>query len=177
MSFVGYANLPARDPDIHGVGRAWKVLAPDAPQWQQQASCGAWLVHAPHGHPFWTWYAVQCISLREIAGQDRPPHLQFPGASHEWLVLALNPEQPLPDIERWNGPGTPPMQYLEPIDQCVQFIVADDDQARELCELTVRHILSGVSPDQDFREYWRTAIANTAEHIRLGGHPDGPAHA
>jgi hypothetical protein len=115
---------------------------------------------------------VQVVHLRQLEGQPLAK-LQFPGASHELLVLALNPDEPLPDVKRWGSPGTPLMKWLEPVDQCVQFIVADDDQARSVCEMAVRHIvLHGQSPDQDFRNYWASAIANTAEHARLGGHPD-----
>lgn len=168
-----YGNEPTVSPDLEGYGRAWRIEPPaSTPEHQKQAGCGQWLVHAPHGHPFWPWYTVQAVHLRPLDGQP-PAKVQFPGATHEWLVVALNPEEPLPDVTNWGAPGTPPMRHMEPIDQCVQFIVADDDQARELVELTVKHILlDGVSPDQDFRSYWERAIANTAEHIRLGGHPD-----
>jgi hypothetical protein len=166
-----YENQPARDPDLAGMGRAcaWRIEPPeDAPP---HAGVGQWLVHAPHSHPWWPWYAVQAVHLRAVEGKPAA-HLQFPGATHEWLVLALNPEEPLPDIDRWGADGTPPMRHLEPVDQCVQFIVADDEQASELVELTVRHILEGVSCDQDFRGYWQRAVATTAEHVRLGGHPE-----
>lgn len=173
-----YGNEPIRTPEFQGIGgRAWHVKTPEtALEHQKQAACGSFLVHAPNAHPLWSWYAVQCIHLRQLDGQP-PAHFQFPGASHEWMVLALDPREPIPDVDRWNAPGTPPMRHLEPIDQCWQFIVADDEQAFELCELTVRCIVEqGVSPDQDLRSWWKAAIANTAEHIRLGGHPEGRAH-
>jgi hypothetical protein len=156
-------------PTVPGVARAWRLEPAE-----KLAGVGQWLVHAPHGHPFWPWYVVQAIHLRPLEGQP-PAHVQFPGASHEWLVVALNPEAPLPDVDRWAAPGTPPIRYLKPVDQCWQFIVASDEQAAQLCEQAVRCIVQGVSPDQDFRAWWKAAIANTAEHVRLGGHPDGMA--
>lgn len=172
MNAKPYSNQPTAAPDLEGYGRAWKVECPDALAHQREAACGQWLVHAPHGHPWWPWYAVQAVHLRPLEGQP-PAALQFPGASHELLVVALDPDKPLPEVKRWGSPDTPPMCHLEPVDQCVQFIVADDDQARQVCELVVRHIvLDGQSPDQDFRAYWASGIANTAEHVRLGGHPD-----
>lgn len=137
--------------------------------WQRKADCGMWLVHAPHGNPFWPWYMVAVVNLRDHKGQTGSPFIQFPGASHELLVVALNPEDPLPDVDAWTQP-----RYLVPVDQCVQFIVADDKQATSLLDVVVKGILSGISPDQDYRALWREMVAQTAEHIRLGGHPDMP---
>jgi hypothetical protein len=169
---MSYGNEPAREPDTLGAsGRAWKVGVPDeTPDFQREAECGVWIVHAPHAHSVWWWYAVMVVSLREIPGAP-PSRLQFPGASHELLIVALNPEEPLPDVDRWGAAGTPPVRYLTPIDQCVQFIVADDEQAQTLANLVVDVIADGMSPDQDFRGWWQDCVAKTSEHLRLGGHP------
>ena len=160
---MSYGNAPTREPDISGAGRAWRVTAKDP---EEHAGIGAdWLVHAPFAHPFWWWYAVSAIHLRPLPGKG-PAHIRFPGATHEILFVALNPEKPLPDISAWQGPA-----YLTPIDLEHQFIVQDDEKAREITDLVVAHICEGVSPDQDFRAYWRDVINRTAEHARLGGHP------
>lgn len=167
-----YGNEPTTEPDLAGVGRAWKLdldLYRDGPNMMpdHEGTVAWWLVHAPGAHPFWSWYVVGTVHLREIEGQTRRPHLQFPGASHEILFVALNPEHPLPSLDAWAD-----IQFLEPLDLVEQFIVSDDDAAAELTELVVKHIVDGMSPDQDHRQYWAGAIARTAEHIRLGGHPD-----
>lgn len=173
MSVPRYENQPTRAPDVDGHAKAWRIKSPSAPAWQNEGCAAAWLLHVPWAHPLWSFYVLQTIALRSIEAEDRPPVLQFPGASHEMLVSALNPDMPLADIDDWNGPGTPPMAYLEPFDQCVQFIVADDAQAELVSDLVVRAIVEGnLSPDSDFRGLWRETIANTAEHVRLGGHPD-----
>jgi hypothetical protein len=65
------------------------------------------------------------------------------------------------------------MRFLSPIDLCHQFIVKDDEQATELGEGVVKAIvLHGASPDQDFRQQWIETVNRTAEHLRLGHHPE-----
>lgn len=164
-----YGNEPTAPPDLQGRGRAWKVRGTSVTE--ENASIGAdWLVHAPHGHPLWPWYAISGIHLRPLPIKG-PPHLQFPGATHEIMFLALNPEKPLPSIDDWHG-----MAWLEPIDLAHQVIVQSDEKAVELVELVVRHIvIDGANPDQDFRAYWRSAINQTAEHLRFDGHPGAEA--
>jgi hypothetical protein len=167
---MSYGNEPAKAPDIEGIGKAWKVPRTSAhdevADWG--GDCGQWLVYdGTRAHPFWWWYVVGCVHLRPLEGQSKPPVVDFPGATHEIMFLALNPEVPLPDLGDWQGAS-----FLQPADLVRQFIVNDDLQARELCELVVRHICDGHSPDVDFRHYWEAAIDSSAEHARLGGHPD-----
>lgn len=163
---MSYGNLPTTEPDHQGLGCAWKIpmtRKEEKPDWA--ATVSMWLVSAPYAHPFWWWYAVTCISLRDIPGVP-PATVQFPGATHEIMFVALNPERPIPDLADWQG-----MSHLEPLDLVHQFIVGSDEDAEKLTEVVVKHIVAGNSPDQDHRSYWRDAINLTAEHLRLDGHP------
>jgi hypothetical protein len=171
-----YGNEPTKPPDIGGIalggsGRAWKIATTDPEILEENvdwnAGVGSYLVHAPHGHPYWYWYCVGCVHLRDIPGQSRPPRRDFPEATHEMMFLALNPEAPIPDVDDWQG-----MRHLSPVDLEHQFQVNSDEEAAELTELVVRHICAGQSPDQDFRTYWRGMIDETAERIRLGKRSD-----
>lgn len=165
-----YGNEPTKVPDIAGEGgRAWRIPLEAVVDKRPNASVGSdWLVHAPGSHPLWWWYMIGVVHLRPTAG--KPAKVAFPGATHELMFIAISPEYPLPDVDRWEK-----MHHLEPLDLAEQFIVTDDAQACELGDLIVKHIVfEGASPDQDHRAYWKVAVANTAEHLRLGGHPDGP---
>jgi hypothetical protein len=103
----------------------------------------------------------------------KPPVIRTPGATHELIIAALNPDQPLPDLEAV-GRGEASFQFLTPIDVMEQFTVTDDAMAYRLCELAVRSCVDGfMSPDQDWRSSWRTSIAHTAQHLRDGVHAEG----
>ena len=128
-----------------------------------------WIVHAPGAHPFWTYWAVSIVHLRPIAGA-KPPHKKFPGATHEFMILALNPDKPLPSLDV-PSTGKWPLYFLEPFDVVEQFEAATDAIANEIGELAVRAIVAGkASPDQDYRSWWAEAIRETAEHYRSGKH-------
>lgn len=163
-----YENVPTIAPDVKGpAARAWRIEF-DPKNVLTPLQMGAYLVHAPASHPMWPWYGIQAIALKDHPTTGQPCHVHFPGASHEFTVLALNPEKPLP-----TPPNPAGFHFLEPADQCVQVILADDDQARQMIGLVIRAVCEGVLiPDQDWRSYWRTTLANTAEHIRLGEHPE-----
>jgi hypothetical protein len=169
-------NEPVRPPDLHGAGgqrRAWLTnISRRVPKAKRETTVVQWLVEAPGGRPLWSWswYIVACVHLREVKGAPAPS-LHFPGATHELIMVALDPAARLPSVEAWGRPGTPQPRILMPLDQCVQFIVADDEQAAVLTVKCVEVIMAGMTPDSDFRGWWGEAVASTAEHIRLGGHP------
>lgn len=174
----------SRPPDFEGVARAWRIRAGDATErghadsWGHgSAGVGAdFLIHGPY-HPFWNWWYVSIIHLRPIESAP-PPHVHFPGATHEVLCLSLDPEPrngrpAFPDLERIESgdvehglPG-----FLQPADWVVQVVLPSDEEARRLGDLIARHICAGQSCDSDFRGYWERTLATTAEHLRLGGHP------
>lgn len=149
-----------KDPDLSGpAARAWK-----SPHGEEGAGRGAWVVHAPGSHPLWPWHAISAVHLRPVEGMP-PPNLRFPGASHEVLVLALNPDHYPPDPDGY-------LRWLMPPDVAAQVMGLTDDQARQLVELCAKAVCQGLLvPDSDHRAAWDQTIALTAEHMRLEGHP------
>lgn len=161
-----------RPPDYQGVyGQAWQFrgeLKDEA--WRVDRWCGTWLVRCPGAHPFWSFHTIQAISLAEHPEQPNPPFLRFPGATHELMVLALNPEHDAgidPDVME-------SMKWMVPPDFAGQAILPSDAHAKELVEFAARACCDGVIvPDSDFRAHWQGMLDRTAEHMRIGGHPDG----
>lgn len=161
------AWLSQRTPDLTGPGgEAWRItLRPQTPA--ETGGVAVWLVHAPHAHAFWSYYAMSVVHLRPIPGV-KPAHRVHDDVTHELLVLALDPGYAPPDPMDWRD-----MHYLTPADVVEQFQVPDDTAATRLLEAAVRTCCRGVvSPDQDYRSWWRGAIAKTAAHER-GEHSHG----
>jgi|KBSSwiStaDraftv2_1062776.scaffolds.fasta_scaffold00388_42 hypothetical protein len=155
-----------RAPDAEGVGRAWRITLTG--QHVDQSACvRSYVVHAPHGNPMWPWYMIACVHLRDVQGQSRPPHRQFTEASHEYLFLAIDPKT-YPNVhpDDWKGG----VQWLTPVDLVHQVANLTDPQASGVLDAIVNRIVTGASPDQDWRSMWRTAIDATAEHYRAGIH-------
>lgn len=156
-------------PTLSGAaGRGWlcdmssyKHARPDT-----QATIAMWVLNIPGAHPLWSWWGMAMIHLRPIAGV-KPPCIDMPGATHELIILALQPNEPVPD------PRGPDFNFaiLTPMDVAEQVKLETDAQAEELCTAAARACCEGrLSPDQDFRSAWHNALHHSAEHIRSGLH-------
>lgn len=163
----GHPNIPG------AFGNAWLCQPPKQGPKDWTANVRQYQVNRPGAHPFWSWWVVSCSSLRDIPGVA-PAKKHYPEAEHEFVIIALNPDQPVPDPdEQANGRR---YQFLTPIDVVHQFNGLDDAQCGELVDLAVRMIVErGMSPDQDYRHLWKELIANTVEHLATGGHPKSKA--
>lgn len=151
-----------RKPDLNGpAGRAWRI-----PNAREGAQVGGWFLLAPGSHPFWPWKVLTGVHLRgEIDGQ--PAHIQFPGATHEVLLLALDPDHAPPDVDVNRF-----AHWLTPPDLVHQLILPNDDALVELLELCAHAVVEGILvPDSDYRRAWASSLDQSAEHARLGGHP------
>jgi hypothetical protein len=130
------------------------------------ANLDTWIITAPIWHPLWSQYNLSVVSLADIPGQqDAIKHT--PDATHELLVLALNPDHgPYGCETRPND-----LEVLLPVNISEQFTTTDD-HARELAELCVKAVLDGrLNPETGdaptrIREEWRAAIAQTIGHDR-----------
>lgn len=157
-----------RDPDVTGAyARLWETRIVAVTDHAEPTLRG-YLMHAPLAHPAWAWHVMYVIHLRPCERHGEAT-LFFPGATHEVMVLALHPdhddELDPDDHTTWH--------ILRPPDAVVQVILADDQQAVELLGLAAAAISVGLLvPDSDHRRSWASSLALTAEHIRLGGHPD-----
>jgi hypothetical protein len=130
------------------------------------ADLGGWLIQHPGAHPFWQFWCVTCVTLKDVEGMP-PAKKHFPEATHEILFLAINPDYP-PDPEEFLQGA--PMHWLSPTDLVYQTELPSDDLAIELMELAAKDIvLRGTSPDQDYRSHWKKTLDLTCDHLR-GGH-------
>jgi hypothetical protein len=155
-----------RTPDFSGVAgwRAWTVkntlAKPD-----HAASVASYLLFCPGAHPLWSYWNLGVVHLRPLPGV-RPAIITRPGATHEILMAALDPDTtPDPDDV---GEGWP---WLRPFDLVEQFQVPGDEYARQLARLMVEMIMHGNSPDSDYRRSWQNVVQATAAHYREGRHP------
>lgn len=152
-------------------GKAWKcgLTLPETASEEDraafEASVGEYIIHAPHAHPFWSWYYLAGITLRDIPGSP-PASRQFEGATHELLVLSLDPDKPAP---RPNGEfgQQGALHPLSPPDHVIQTMFVNDEQFGEIVDLFAQAVVNGVlSPDCDWRERWRQTMTHTVDHYR-----------
>lgn len=152
-----------RTPDLEGpAGRAWRSPLEGH---GVHATLSAWLVNVPGAHPFWSWWTVGVVHLRELEGFP-PPHKRYPEAAYEFMIFAINPEQcPEPDPDDVGHP------LLTPPDVIEQFHGVLDADVVHICDLAVKAVVDGrISPDQDYRAHWHQVLTNTVEHFRQGLH-------
>ena len=157
-----------RDPDIEGpYGRAWFMPYKDPEVPDHQACLGSWLLNVPGAHPFWEYWLVTIIHLRDIPG-SRPAIKHYAEAEYEFGINSINPEEcPAPDPDNVRE-GYP---LLQPSDVVEQFHGISDRDALRVAEAGVRAMVHGrISPDQDFRSMWSRLISDTVAHFRAGAH-------
>jgi hypothetical protein len=143
---------------------------------EQVATLSHWFVSSPAAHPVWPHYLFLTVRLRDVEGQSRPPTKPFPDATHNIMLVALNPE-----IGPWTAENVTE-KMLAPRDQSAfltplnasEFVGnATDAQAIELTHLLARAMVDGIVPIEpgDWgRARWTQCIASTMEHIQTGGH-------
>ena len=127
------------------------------------AHIGTWLLHCPGQSPAWEHYMLSAVHLRPIPGESKPATIKVPGATHEFLVLALNPE-------RTPTPDNPPWPHLTPANVVEQVELPDDAAAAELLALCAQAVVDGVLPAEPPLagqvEPWRTVLIKSAAHAR-----------
>ncbi len=132
------------------------------------ATVAFWFIHAPGQSPAWDKYGLGVVHLRDVPGQSRPPVRRFPSMTHEVLLVAYDPQRDpqATDPESWSP--------LHPVNLCEQVALPGDAAAAELLDLCARAVVAGVlwaeAPLAGQREPWRSALAQTASHLRGEGH-------
>lgn len=177
-------KLPVTTPDRKGPhGLAWKhdlaaieqkhlgkLRAP------AELTVASWVVHAPYAHPVWHSYLIACVSLRNVAGVP-PAKINLPGATHEVMVYALNPDHPvtIDDLPH----------VLQPANFHGQFIEPSDEAAAARVDQTVQDVIDArLSPDTDYARHWihRFSDSNVLDKEHVGEtrivteQPDGTVH-
>lgn len=162
------------------LGTARRV--PDGAFADRPAALTLWIITAPAWHPLWSQYSLSVVSLADIPGT--PPAIKkFPGATHELLVMALNPDHGPYDAHTVRSDT---LHHLTPINIAEQFTTTDT-QAQQLATLCVRAVVDGrLNPEtadapERIRASWSQAIEETldhASHDRPGSDaPTAPAPA
>lgn len=169
-------------------GRAWKLdIPPDSDNPQYKATVCHYLVTAPSYHPLWFQYNLAVVRLAKIKGLPEPV-LQFPGATHELIVAALNPETGHGEAGHYPEHHTPAcmngehvakgnLSFLFPINIAWQ-VIATDEEMEALADVAVVAVVAGQwnpetsdSPDR-IREAWNAGLTRTLAHQR--GEPHAP---
>lgn len=161
------------------------------PGWQPDwdASLGLFFITGPF-HPFWHWWAVTLCHLRDLPNV-RPARKHYDGAEYEFSIWSLaahrhGDQRPF-KLDELNAVDNRWSQYaLTPADVVKQFDVGTmrpveerDRIARRILDLAVDAIVDGkMSPDSDYRSWWKRAIDETVEHELAGGlhRSDGRSH-
>lgn len=168
-------------PTIEGPrGRVWDARAfqlPPNPPPAWQGSVAQYIANVPSAHPLWKWWMISAIHLRPIDGV-KPATLKRPTATHEFIILSMNPECGEPDLDNFHAwldqqrDHLPRRSvYLSPPDLVFQIDGSTDEITAEICRLLVKSFCDGTgSPDSDFRRVNEAAILATLDHLRAGKH-------
>lgn len=157
-----------RAPDYRGVmGDAWrhdldrvgKRYPNGAPR---ELTVASWIVTAPYAHPAWHSYAIFGLSLRDHP-QWKPAIIHLPGATHEILVAALDPQFPT-TID--DSP-----HFLTPLNFTGQVIETSDESFARRVDEAVRDVADGkLNPDTDWIRHWmhRFGSSNVLDPVHAG---------
>lgn len=135
---------------------------------------GTWLISAPSYHPIWSQYVMSIVSLEDHPALG-PAFKKFDGATHELLVLAIDPDHPqtVETVRQHCLSGKLP--YLKPVNIAEQF-ECTDDEIRRVCWLAAMAVVNGqLNPETSdapsrIREGWLTSCTKTLAHIRGEAH-------
>ena len=132
-----------------------------------RGSVASWFLRCPNQSPAWDCYVLSVVHLRPVDGQP-PAIINLPGATHEVLLIALDPAtEPEPTkIGTW--------RFLRPINVAEQVILPDDEAAVQIACSAARAVVEGVLPAEPLlagaMEPWRTSMIKTAAHLRGEDH-------
>ncbi len=145
-------------------GTATEVLVESAEP-DHQAHIGTWLLDCPAQSPAWRHYMLACVHLRPLPGQSKPATIREHGATHEVLLLALDPKcNPTADDQ----PGT--WDFLRPFNVMEQVELPSDEAAAEMLARCAKAVVDGILPATPplagAVEPWRTTLIKSAAHAR-----------
>lgn len=100
------------------------------------ASIGTWFIEAPGQSPAWRHFVLSAIHLRLIEGV-KPPVIREAGATHEFMMLALDPaKNPEPlNPTTWS--------FLLPFNLEEQVTVYSDAAAAQILDLCASNVAHG----------------------------------
>jgi hypothetical protein len=126
---------------------AWREIHPAA----AGVFNAAWIINAPWAHPVWHQYAMLLYDLT-TPHPDGPSIIHLPGATHEFLLYALDPAHP---VAKDAPIHKITIRRLHPANYGYQFKADSNDAALERVQAIVDAIVAErLSPDTDFRQQW-----------------------
>lgn len=147
------------------------------------ATVGHWLITYPPAHPLWSQYYLSGIRLMPLDGFG-PAKLQFPGATHEIMLVVLHPDYGPYTVEsmaKYSTPGSPEFQrlpLLTPINIAWQF-AGTDEECRKLMQAAAWGVVANIlwPETADAPEYvrsgWDYSLTETLKHFRGQPHDAG----
>jgi hypothetical protein len=164
-----------REPDLAGIAKAWKIkmtqemIDAHIKEWgYPHTGIATWYVNGPD-HPFWNWWLISVISLKDILGVP-PAQKKYPEAEYEYTCYSLKGTPNIDAIDKGDYDNRGFENILEPSDVQFHFHGVTDKQAEEICDAAVFAIVQGQSCDSDFRNWWEQMLINTVTHYKLGVH-------
>jgi hypothetical protein len=131
------------EPIVGRHGKAWKCALPAHPEGKKDwtATLEIYLLDLPNHHPAWEYYIISLITLKNIAGVADAKK-DFPEATHEVLILALDPGTPedpiLPEPEKPQD-----FKWLMPANFVAQTPIGDDELAKKLLRAYAKMCIDG----------------------------------
>lgn len=114
----------------------------------------AYRVFRPNDHPFWSHYSVSLVHLRPLEGAP-DAKLQFPGATHELVVYALDPSA----NHDLTSLSAMLRSRLEGPNLVEQFVAVSDEAAMDVLD---RFMARVQSLDTDFRSHMQKVLRDAA---------------
>lgn len=111
----------------------------DRPNPDTVASLERWILHLPGHHAAWDFYALLCCSLADFPGVP-PAKKHFPGATHEFVVGAINPDFPRSNLDAGG------VDLLEPLNYVEQLALPNDAAASRILEAVAADFVNGNLP-------------------------------
>lgn len=163
------------DPDKKGVASAWLMPYTKESNKQHVEEWGyehtgirTWFVHGPY-HPFWNWWLVSIISLKDIEGIPKANKM-YPEAENEFTIYSLEGEVNIEAIIVGDLKNRGFKSVLQPADVTFHYHGLTTEQSEQLCDTAVEVIVNGQSCDSDFRTWWLEMLARTVKHYQEGLH-------
>lgn len=114
----------------------------------------------PEAHPYWEWWLLSVVHLREVPGVSEPKFL-YEGAEYELALTTIDPEDSV-------TPDKPEgYLYLHPADIIEQFSGVTDDQAAQIGGLSSLALVDGrVRPNAE--KDWKQLLMETVHSFHAG---------
>lgn len=157
-------KVELRQTKAGSAGSAREVLVTYEPDDKKDwaATIGSWFIYAPGQSPAWRHYGLSAVHLRPMEGVRRA-RIRVPGATHEFMLLALDPHKN-PEADRPES-----WVILHPINLTEQVTLANDAAAARLLDAAATEVVEGrlwaEPPLSGQREPWRSWLMRRAREV------------